>query len=131
MFVFVISSNLLLFNYMFFCCYFILVFFVFLHIVCAQLLPSYPTLCGPMDCTTQGSSVHGDSPGKNSRAGYHFLLQGIFPTQGLNLHLLCVLHWEVGSLPRVLPGKSLYSLASPFPLWNSSAEFSERLSPRL
>ena len=28
--------------------------------------------------------------------GYHFLLQGIFLTQGLNLHLL---HWQVGSLP--------------------------------
>ena len=25
-----------------------------------------------------------DSPGKNTRVGCHFLLQGIFPTQGLN-----------------------------------------------
>ena len=25
-----------------------------------------------------------DSPGKNTRAGYHFLIQGIFLTQGLN-----------------------------------------------
>ena len=25
-----------------------------------------------------------DFPGKNTRVGYHFLLQGIFPTQGLN-----------------------------------------------
>ena len=30
-----------------------------------------------------------DSPGKNTRVGYHSLLQGIFPTQGLNL---CLLH---------------------------------------
>ena len=29
-----------------------------------------------------------DFPGKNTRAGCHFLLQGIFPTQGLNLGLL-------------------------------------------
>ena len=29
-----------------------------------------------------------DSPGKNTRVGCHFLLQGIFPTQGLNLGLL-------------------------------------------
>ena len=29
-------------------------------------------------------------------SGCHFLLQGIFPTQGLNLHLL---HWQTGSLP--------------------------------
>ena len=31
-----------------------------------------------------GSSVHGDSPGKNTREGRHALLQGIFPTQGSN-----------------------------------------------
>ena len=31
--------------------------------------------------------------------GFHFLLHGIFPTQGLNLHLLCLLHWQVDSLP--------------------------------
>ena len=31
-----------------------------------------------------GSSVHGDSPGKNTEMGCHSLLQGIFPTQGLN-----------------------------------------------
>ena len=28
-----------------------------------------------------------------------FCLQGIFLTQGLNPHLLCLLHWQVGSLP--------------------------------
>ena len=33
-----------------------------------------------------------DSPGKNTGAGCHFLLQGIFPTQGLNPRLLCLLH---------------------------------------
>ena len=27
-------------------------------------------------------------PGKNTEMGFHFLLQGIFPTQGLNSHLL-------------------------------------------
>ena len=37
-----------------------------------------------MNCSPQGSSVHGDSPGKNTEVGCHFLLQGIFPTQGLN-----------------------------------------------
>ena len=29
-----------------------------------------------------------DSPGKNTAVGCHFHLQGIFPTQGSNLHLL-------------------------------------------
>ena len=37
-----------------------------------------------MDCSLPGSSVHGDSPGKNTGVGCQFLLQGIFPTQGLN-----------------------------------------------
>ena len=40
-----------------------------------------------------------DSPGKNTRVGWHFLLQGIFPMQGSNLSLLHLLHWQVGSLP--------------------------------
>ena len=51
-----------------------------LHLV-AQLSP---TLFDPMDCSLLGSSVHGDSPGKNTGMGFHALLQGIFPTQGLN-----------------------------------------------
>ena len=29
----------------------------------------------------------------------HALLQGIFPTPGLNLHLLCLLHLQADSLP--------------------------------
>ena len=37
-----------------------------------------------MNCNLLGSSVHGDSPGKNTRVGCHALLQGIFPTQGWN-----------------------------------------------
>ena len=44
---------------------------------------SCPTLCNPMDCSLPGSSVHGDSPGKNTGVGCHDLLQEIFPTQGL------------------------------------------------
>ena len=40
-----------------------------------------------------------DSPGKNTGLGYHALLQGIFPSQGSNSCLLCLLHWQVGSLP--------------------------------
>ena len=49
---------------------------------------SYPTLCNPMDCGPLGSSVHGDSPNKNTEVGCHVLLQGIFPTQGSNPELL-------------------------------------------
>ena len=42
----------------------------------------------PMDCSPPGSSVHGDSPGKNAGVGCHVLLQGIFPIQGSNPGLL-------------------------------------------
>ena len=45
-------------------------------------------LSDPMDCSPPGSSVHGDSPGKNTGVGCHTLLQGIFPIQGSNLGLL-------------------------------------------
>ena len=52
------------------------------HIVLCLVTQSCPTLCNPMDCSPSGSSVHGDSPGKNTGVGCHALLQGIFPTQG-------------------------------------------------
>ena len=38
-------------------------------------------------------------PGKNTGVGIHFLLQGIFSTQGLNPCLFYLLHWQVSSLP--------------------------------
>ena len=37
-----------------------------------------------MDYSPPGSSVYGDSPGKNTGVGCHVLLQGIFATQGSN-----------------------------------------------
>ena len=40
-----------------------------------------------------------DFPGKNIGVGCHFLLQGIFPTQGSNPHPLHLLHWQEYSLP--------------------------------
>ena len=46
------------------------------------------TLCDPMASSPPGSSVHGDSPGENTGVGCYALLQGIFPTQGLNPRLL-------------------------------------------
>ena len=41
-----------------------------------------------------------DSPGKNTGVGCRSLLQGIFPSQELNL---CLLRWQAGSLPRGPP----------------------------
>ena len=46
-----------------------------------------------------------DSPGKNTRVGCRFLLQGVFSTQGSNLHLLYLLLWQAASLPLAPPRK--------------------------
>ena len=70
---------------------------------CAQLCQ---TLCDPMDCSLPGSSVHGDSPSKNTGVGCHALLHRIFPTQGSNpglLHCTWILyHWSHQESPRIL-----------------------------
>jgi len=50
-----------------------------------------PTLCDPTDCSPPGSSVHEDSPGRNTGVGSLSLLQGIFPTQGSSPGLP---HWR-------------------------------------
>ena len=53
--------------------------------ICDVISPSaVPTLCDPIDCSPPGSSVHGDSPGKDTGVGCHALLQGVFPTLGSN-----------------------------------------------
>ena len=49
-----------------------------------------------------------DFPGKKAGVGCHFLLQGLFPTQGSDPGLLCFLHWQVGSLPLSQPGSPAY-----------------------
>ena len=79
-----------------------------------------PTLCNPIDCNSPGSSVHGilqikilewvaiPSSRGSSRSG-DLSDSGIFPIQGLRLHLLCILHWQAGSLPLAPPGKPIIS----------------------
>ena len=57
---------------------------------------SCPTLCNPMNWGLPGSSVRGIFPGKNAGVDSHSLLQGIFPTPGLNPHLP---HGQADSLP--------------------------------
>ena len=54
------------------------------------LTQSCPAVCDPIDCSPPGSSVRGIFPAQ--RAGCHFLLQRIFPTQELSPHLLSLLH---------------------------------------
>ena len=60
---------------------------------------SCPALCDSMDCSLPHSSFHWILQGKNIGVSCHAFLQGIFPTQEWNPHLLCLLHWQVDSLP--------------------------------
>ena len=53
-------------------------------------------LCDPMDCSPPDLCPC-DSPGKDTEVGCHLLLQGIFPTQGLNLGLASL---RADSLPQ-------------------------------
>ena len=75
--------------------------FAFFHFSCVVLSPQ--TLCDHVDCSPPGSSVHGDSPGKNTGVCCHALLQGIFPTQGSNPGLP---NLQVDSLVSEPPRKS-------------------------
>ena len=86
----------------------------------AKSLQPRLTLWDTMDCSPPGFSVHGDSPDKNTGVGFHALLQGTFPTQGLNLCLLSLL--QVASLPLAPPGKpsSFVADSSFYPRWLNS-----------
>ena len=56
-------------------------------VLCAVLClvaQSCLTLWDPMDCSPPVSSVHRDSPGRNTGVGCHDLLQRSFPTQRSN-----------------------------------------------
>ena len=44
---------------------------------------SCPALCDPMDCSPPGSSVHGDSPGKNTEVGMPYPPLGDLPNPGI------------------------------------------------
>ena len=81
---------------------------------------SCPTLCHPMDYSPPGSSVHEDSPGKNTEVGCHALLQGIFPTQGSNPGLphcrQILYHLSYQGSPRILEW-----VACPFSMGSSQS----------
>ena len=79
-------------------------------LLCAKSLQSCPVVYSSMDCSLPGLSVHGISQARILEwVSIHFHLQGIFPTQGVNLHLLCLLHWQADSLPLSHLGSLLVS----------------------
>ena len=79
-----------------------------------------------------------DSPGKNTGVGCHFLLSGIFQTQGSNLSLL---HWQADSLPLSHQGclyevylelnSSVRALVMCFSLFTNSVELNKALPEKL
>ena len=71
-----------------------------LYCFCCLDAQSRPTLCDPTDCSPPGFSVHGISRPRILEIS-HFLLLGIFLTQGSNLSLW---HWQEQSLLLSLQG---------------------------
>ena len=67
-----------------------------LSILLCLVSQSCPTLSDPMDCNPLGSSVHGDSPGKNTGVGCHVSSRGSFQlrdwTRSLTLSLYRLSH---------------------------------------
>ena len=66
------------------------------HLVVSNSLQPYG--CDPMDCSPPGSSAHGFSR-QEYWMGCSILLQGIFPSPGLNPCHLCFLHCQADYLP--------------------------------
>ena len=80
------------------CCFFILhLKDRFLAYVVCSVAQSCLILCYPMDYSLPGSW---NFRGKNTGVSYHFLFQGIFPTQVSSPCFLRLLLWQVDSLPR-------------------------------
>ena len=76
----------------------------------AKSLQSCSTFCSTMDYSLQGSSVHDSFQARILEWVAMSSSRGVFPTQGSNQHLLSLLHWQVGSLPLVPPGKPLTNI---------------------
>ena len=62
---------------------------------CMLSLLNHVRLHDPVDCSPLAPLSMGFSS-KNTGVGCHILLQGIFPIQGSNPHLLCLPHWQAG-----------------------------------
>ena len=77
-----------------------LVLWAFVPTLCCAQSLSHVRLC---DCSRPGSSVHGDSPGKNTGVGCHALLQGIFLTPGIEPRLPALQEDSLPCLSRWLP----------------------------
>ena len=74
---------------------------------------SHVRLCATLwTISSQGSSVHWILQAQILELGCHAFHQGIFPTQGSNLSLLCLLYWQADSLPPAPPERPQFSVIS-------------------
>ena len=66
-----------------------------LQLLMRSVTHSCLTLCNPMDCSLSDRLASPwDCPGKHTRVGWHFFLQGIFLAQESDLHFLPLSHWR-------------------------------------
>ena len=78
------------------------------HSLSLLVSQSYPVLCDLMDYSPPGSSVLGDSLGKNTGVGCYTLFQGIFPDSGPDQIKLRSPALQADSLLSEPPGKYIY-----------------------
>ena len=78
--------------------------------MCAKSLQSclHSHVCAKLWTVASRLPCPWTSLGKNTRVGWHALLQGIFLTQGSDPPPLSLLHWQAGSLPLAPPGKPFH-----------------------
>ena len=76
---------------------------------------SCPTLCDPMDCILPAPLSIGFSR-QEYWSGFPCPPPGDLPDPGIESASLSLLHWQVGSLPLVLPGSPFHIIAIVF--WN-------------
>ena len=86
-----------------------------IHSMCVCVLRRVRLFVSPLTVARQ-APLSVESSRQEYWVGCHFLLQGILQTQGSNLHLLNLLHWQAGSL-------ILHHLGSPYPQEQKSVPF--------
>ena len=91
--------------------------------VCAQSLSRVRFFATPGTAARQAPLSMG-FPRQEDWSGLPFLFQGIFPTQGSNLCLLCLLHWQMVSLqPSQLGSPDVKCICANKFTWNSAISF--------
>ena len=102
----------------------------------SEVIQSCPTLCDPHELQPARLLYPWDSPGKNTGVDCHFLLQGIFPTQRLNLGLLhfrqTLYHMSQGTFPKSPPKATAQSHLPKLPLKTTEIRwFQQTILPNL